>query len=182
MTTETKSAPEAGLSADPEFSRRKGRAGTRGSRRSLRALANLVAFAIFGMAVYFSGRLGIEMAEQRTAKEIPVPEPAPSNSVRLGSTGDPVYLAQSPDNLRRFFSAHPTTFERARADLSGLRIRRLQDSMEVVPVRIDADAVEVRITSGALSGATYWIHHSQLPASAKVDPIVAPVPGIVPQP
>lgn len=156
--------------------------GQRGPRRTLRPFGIVAGFAFFGLAIYFSGRLGIQMAKQRTAETAPVPEPAPSNSVRLGSTGDPVYLAQSPDNLRRFFSAHPTAFERARADLSGLRIRRLQDSMEIIPVQIEADAVEVRITSGALSGATYWIHHSQLPASARVDPIVAPVPGFVPEP
>lgn len=156
--------------------RRSRRSGSRGAKRTLRPLAALAGFSFFGIAVYVSGRLGVEMARQRTAGE-QVDGLRPANSVRLGTDADPVYLAQSPDTLRRFFSAHPSAFERARADLSGLRIRRLQDSMEVVALRVDADAVEVQITSGALEGATYWVHYSQVPAEAGSDPIVAPMPA-----
>lgn len=167
----------AALDEEEARPRRSRRSGSRGARRSLRPLAALAGFSLFGLAVYFSGRLGVEMARQRTAGDEVDAELRSANSVRLGTDSDPVYLAQSPDTLRRFFSAHPSAFERARADLTGLRIRRLQDSMEVVALRVDADAVEVQITSGALTGATYWVHYSQLPATLESDPIVAPMPA-----
>ncbi len=164
---------------DPLLARRR-RAGRRTARSALRPLLALGGLSLFGLAVYLSGSLGIAMAKKRTAPAVAplaAVAPAPAGSIRVGSPNDPLYLAHSADSLRRFYSAHPTAFERARTDLSGSGIRRLQDSLELLPIRIDADAVEVRITSGAIAGASYWIHHTQLPPSAKVDPIVAPVPG-----
>jgi len=101
-----------------------------------------------------------------------------SNSpLTVGKTGDPIYLAQSPEALRTFFTSHPTPEERASADLSGLGIRRLQDSVEMTTLRAEADAVEVKVSSGAIAGAVYWIHYTQLPDPSAFDPIISPLPG-----
>jgi hypothetical protein len=65
------------------------------------------------------------------------------------------------------------------ANLTGLGIRRLQDSIDLTLLRNEADAIEVKVASGAIAGSVYWIHHSQLPAPAGFDPIISPVPGAV---
>ena len=44
----------------------------------------------------------------------------------------------------------------------------------------EAEAVEVRIASGAIAGTVYWIHHSQLPDTEDFDPIISPIPGTTP--
>ena len=67
----------------------------------------------------------------------------------------------------------------AARDQENVGIRRLQDSLELTPLRTEADAVEVKVASGAISGAVYWIHHTQLPQQATLDPIISPVPGAI---
>lgn len=152
---------------------------SRGSRR-FGILGAIAGLALFLGAVYLSGRLGVEMARNRLPeKESDQPELPESETLLVGRSGDPLYLAQTPDALRRFFAAHPTPEDRASANLSGLGIRRLQDSMELTTLRTEADAVEVKVASGAIAGATYWIHHSQLPQQAALDPIISPVPGAI---
>jgi hypothetical protein len=152
---------------------------SRGSRR-FGILGAIAGLALFLGAVYLSGRLGVEMARNRLPeKESEQPELPESETLRVGRSGDPLYLAQTPDALRRFFAAHPTPEDRASANLSGLGIRRLQDSMELTTLRTEADAVEVKVASGAIAGAMYWIHHSQLPQQAALDPIISPVPGAI---
>jgi len=145
--------------------------------RRLRGLGSLVGLAFFCGAVYLSGRLGVEMARNRLSGSNMSTSSPPSEALTVGRSGDPLYLAQSPESLRRFFAVHVTPEDRASADLSGLGIRRLQDSMELTTLRAEADAVEVKVTSGAIAGAVYWIHHSQLPAPSTFDPIISPVPG-----
>ncbi len=162
-----------------EFLPRSRRQRTRGSRR-LGVLGGILGLILFLGAVYLSSRLGVEMARNRLPeKESDQPELATSETLRVGSSRDPLYLAQSPDILRRFFAAHPTAEDRSSADLSGLGIRRLQDSMDLTTLRAEADAVEVKVASGAIAGAIYWIHHSQLPKPATFDPIISPVPGAI---
>lgn len=100
-----------------------------------------------------------------------------NSSLTVGRSGDPIYLAQSPDSLRAFFARHPTPEDRASADLSGLGIRRLQDSVEMSTLRAEADAVEVKVSSGAIAGAVYWIHYTQLPDPSAFDPIISPLPS-----
>jgi hypothetical protein len=152
---------------------------SRGSRR-FGILGAIAGLALFLGAVYLSGRLGVEMARNRLPeKESEQPELPDSETLRVGRSGDPLYLAQTPDALRRFFAAHPTPEDRASANLSGLGIRRLQDSIELTTLRTEADSVEVKVASGAIAGATYWIHHSQLPQQATLDPIISPVPGAI---
>lgn len=146
--------------------------------RRLRALAWIGGLGLFAGAVFLSGRIGVEMARNRLPKNDPEElSLSESEAIRVGRTGDPLYLAQSSDSLRRFFARHPSPGDRASADLSGLGIRRLQDSIELVPLRTEADAIEVKISSGAIAGGVYWIHHSQLPAPAGFDPIISPIPG-----
>ena len=152
---------------------------SRGSRR-FGILSAFAGLALFLGAIYLSSRLGIEMARNHLPeKESQQPELPESETFRVGRSGDPLYLAQTPDALRRFFAAHPTPDDRASTNLSGLGIRRLQDSLELTPLRTEADAVEVKVASGAISGADYWIHHSQLPQQATLDPIISPVPGAI---
>ncbi len=152
---------------------------SRGSRR-FGILGAIAGLALFLGAVYLSGRLGVEMARNRLPEKVSEqPELPESETLRVGRSGDPLYLAQTPDALRRFFAAHPTPEDRASANLSGLGIRRLQDSIELTTLRTEADAVEVKVASGAIAGATYWIHHSQLPQQAALDPIISPVPGAI---
>ncbi len=132
---------------------------------------------VFIAAIYVSSRLGVEMARNRIPKrETSVTAIDTSTTISVGSTRDPVYLARTPESLRSFFAAYPTTEGRSRADLSGLGIRRLQDSMPVKVLRSEADAIEVVASSGAIAGAVYWIHYSQLPNPSDFDPIISPLP------
>jgi len=146
--------------------------------RRLRALVRFAGLVAFVFAVYLSGRLGVEMARNRLPdKGKSTTSFENSSSLTVGKTGDPIYLAQSPEALRSFFTGHPTPEERASADLSGLGIRRLQDSVEMTTLRAEADAVEVKVSSGAIAGAVYWIHYTQLPGPSAFDPIISPLPG-----
>ncbi len=148
----------------------------RSALHRLRVPGRAAGLALFFTAVYLSGRLGVEMARNRLpggGKEAAFPA---NEALTVGKSGDPLYLANSPEALRRFFAAHPTPEERVAADLSGLGIRRLQDAMELTTLRAEADAVEVSVNSGAIAGAVYWIHHSQLPPPSSFDPIISPLP------
>ncbi|MEX2579253.1 MAG: hypothetical protein WD342_09355 [Verrucomicrobiales bacterium] len=133
--------------------------------------------ALFIVALYLSGRLGIEMAKDRLPDSTRKPSAIPASTpLTLGDSEDPVYLAESTDSLRRFFAEHPTPEERASANLSELGIRRLRGSVSMTTIRAEADAVEVQISSGAIAGTVYWIHHSQMPEPSTFDPIISPVP------
>jgi hypothetical protein len=146
----------------------------------LRVLAWIGGLLVAVGAIFVSGRIGVEMARNRLPeKKSSEPKTSGAEVIRVGRVGDPVYLAQTPESLRRFFAAHPTSEDRSSANLSGLGIRRLQDSIDLTPLRTEADAIEVKVASGAIAGAVYWIHHSQLPAPAGFDPIISPVPGSV---
>ena len=142
----------------------------------LRTIFRAVALLVFVGSVYLSGRLGVEMARNRLPGSATSAADVASEAITLGDTGDPLYLAHSPEELRRFFAAHPSPEDRAAADLSRSGIRRLQDSMQLTTLRAEADAVEVEVNSGAIAGAVYWIHHSQLPSASTFDPIIPPVP------
>lgn len=152
----------------------------RDALQRLHVLAWLGGFLVAIGAIFVSGRLGVEMARNRLpAPQATAPIDPGSGVLRVGRTGDPIYLAQTPESLRRFFAVHPTPGDRSSANLTGLGIRRLQDSIDLTPLRTEADAIEVKVASGAIAGAVYWIHHSQLPAPAGFDPIISPVPGAV---
>lgn len=145
--------------------------------RRLRTLGRIGGFAVFFFAVYLAGRLGVEMARNRLPDKGKAEAGLENSSpLTVGQSGDPIYLAQSPESLRSFFTSHPTPEDRASANLSGLGIRRLQDSVEMTTLRAEADAVEVKVSSGAIAGAVYWIHYTQLPDPSAFDPIISPLP------
>jgi hypothetical protein len=133
--------------------------------------------ALFLAGVYFSGRLGIDMALNRTATPAPPPTLLPEETVfTLGRSTDPVYLAASPVALREFYIAYPSAGERASATLTNSGIRRITSPITVTVLKSEADVIQVRVSSGAIAGAAYWIHHSQVPETATLDPIIQPVP------
>jgi hypothetical protein len=148
--------------------------------QKLRVFTWIGGFVIAFGAIFMSGHLGVEMARNRlpdTKSSAPID--SKTEILRVGRTGDPIYLAQSPESLRRFFAMHPSAGDRSSADLTGLGIRRLLDAIDLTPLRTEADAIEVKIATGPIAGAVYWIHHSQLPPPAGFDPIISPVPGSV---
>lgn len=145
--------------------------------RRLRSLAPLAGLILFAAAVYLSGRLAVEMVRNRLPdRGLRGDAPLSGETLIVGNLDDPLYLARSPDSLRRFFAAHPTPEDRAVADLTGLGIRRVRDTIQVATQRIEADAIEVRITTGSLAGTDLWIHHSQVRSNSPLDPVVSPVP------
>jgi hypothetical protein len=154
-----------------------GRKTTRRKRPGLKFLIRVGVLVVFLFGIYGSMRLGIHMANNRLPNSGEVPSVIGGNeAVTLGRSGDPVYLADSPDSLRSFFSRFPTPGERASADLTGLSIRRITSPITMNTIRAEADAVEVEITSGAIAGSVYWVRHSQMPDPSKFDPILSPVP------
>jgi hypothetical protein len=146
--------------------------------RRLRILGQTTGWIVFFIAVYLSGRLGVEMARDRLPDvDKEAPETLSDASLTVGKSDDPIYLARSPEELRAFFTNYPTPQERATANLIGSGIRRLQDSVEMRTIRAEADAVEVKVFSGAIAGAVYWIHYTQLPDPSSFNPIISPLPG-----
>tara|TARA_R110002096_G_scaffold10868_11_gene41049 strand:+ start:4640 stop:5068 length:429 start_codon:yes stop_codon:yes gene_type:complete len=131
------------------------------------------------VCIYLSGHFGVKMAKEQ------FPETKSQNIDRqsnipmtLGDSGEPVFLADSPTALRRFFSESPSPESRLSADLTGSGIRRLRGKVNVTTMGTEADAVKVQITSGAIEGSVYWIHHSQIPDTEEFDPIISPIPGV----
>ncbi|MDF2378001.1 MAG: hypothetical protein P1U81_17315 [Verrucomicrobiales bacterium] len=148
-------------------------------KRGLDFVLRVLFILAFTGGIYFSGRLGIHMAKSRIPESQNRTESAPSPvgaELTLGSTGEPVYLGDSPEALRRFFTAYSSPGERASADLTGQNIRRLNAYLIATTRRAEADAVEVEIKSGAIAGAVYWVHHTQVPDRTAVDPVISPVP------
>ena len=129
----------------------------------------------FGFSIYYSATLGIEAARERRESPEAIP-PQAEGPVTLGETGDPIYLADSTDSLRTFFTEYPTAESRAAANLQNTGIRRLGGRLDLTTVRAEADAVQVQVSSGPMAGAVYWIHHSQIPGPSAFDPIISPIP------
>ncbi len=157
-------------------SRFKSRRRWRGTVIVVRLLASL----LFVLGIYGSIRLGITMASNRVPDlaERSGTEPiAESTPLTLGGSGDPIYLADNPDSLRTFFNNYPTPGERASADLRATTLRRVTGEMDMTTLRVEADAIQVRVTSGPIAGAEYWIHHSQTTDSPEQDPIISPLPS-----
>lgn len=155
------------------------------ARRRATRRNNALSFAIrfvvavlFIASLYGAARLGVSMARRDDAppavnRADPLPE---RTSVAVGSPGNPVYLAEAPEDLRAFFGRYGTPGERASADLAGAAVRRLNSRVEAEVLEKRGDAIRVRITSGPIAGTVYWIHHRQVPDSAEFDPIITPLP------
>ncbi len=141
--------------------------------RKLILPAQIAGVALFCVAIYTSTRLGIATAKQRLPEPIPRSE---GSSILFDDSAGPLYLARSPESLRQFFTAHPTPRERADADLSGAGIRRLRGVSTLRELRSEGDVIQIEVESGPISGLTYWIHHSQIPAPSESNPIISPIP------
>ena len=150
----------------------------RGSKTvNLKWLVFVIAFVSMISLITASAKLGAEMARQRLPEKAGTVESTTlSEFVTLGLANSPIFLADSPETVRRFFSEHPTITSRSSANLNGWDIRRLQSNVEIAILETEAEAVKVRISSGAIAGTIYWIHHSQLPDTEVFDPIISPIP------
>jgi len=144
---------------------------------AVRVVLRVVVTLTFLGLVYLAARLGVHMAKERVA---PAARSAPagpeSGAITIGNPGNPVYLAESPESLRAFYAQFSAPGARASADLTDLGIRRLNSGVEMTILERQANSVRVRVISGPIAGAVYWVHHSQFPASPDLDPIISPVP------
>lgn len=146
-------------------------------RRLLRGVVRILGAAAFAGVLLLSGWLGVETAKRRSAPaEDPVPGQRGEARMVLGSAENPLYLSDTPGALREFFSLHQSHGDRASASLAGLPIRRISSPVELAVLRADADAVEIRLLSGPIAGAVYWLHHSQVPEREVLAPIIDPLP------
>ncbi|MDF1824030.1 MAG: hypothetical protein P1U68_05285 [Verrucomicrobiales bacterium] len=151
---------------------------TPGVHASFRHLTRILFAIAFVLCIYLSGLLGVQMAKNRIpgATTAEKAQNTAASMLTLGNTGEPVYFATSPESLRHFFNTYASPGERASADLSSLDIRRINGLIEVTTRKAEADAVEVTVNSGAIAGAVYWVHHTQIPDRTMIDPIIPPVP------
>lgn len=157
----------------------------RPARRSIDFALRLLFLTAFAGGIYFSARLGVHMAKNRIpGNEIVGAAVSTPDGVdlTLGSPGEPVYLAETPEELRRFFATYASAGERASADLNDFSIRRINAYLLATAKRAEADAVEVEIKSGTIAGAVYWVHHTQVPDRTAIDPVISPIPPASPPP
>ena len=75
---------------------------------NLRWLAYLAATCVIVVLIISSGRLGMEMARNRLPEKPETPSGEETTIVTLGASDAPIFLADTPETLRRFFSDHPT--------------------------------------------------------------------------
>lgn len=151
----------------------------KGPRRGLTPFLRLLYVIVFLFGIYFSGSLGIKMAKERLpqgSSDGETTSSSPGTEITLGATAEPVYLAESPEALRRFFTNFSSPGTRASADLSDLGIRRINAYLLATIRNAESDAVEVTINSGAIAGTVYWVHHTQIPDRTVIDPVISPVP------
>lgn len=131
---------------------------------------------LFAGAVFASGWFGVYVAKRKILGPEPKTNLSDLGTVTLGSAGNPVYLGESPEILRDFFLNFTSPGDRASADLTNRGIRRLNSAVEMTALTESSDAVKVKIVSGPISGTVYWVHHSQMPDSPGLDPIISPIP------
>lgn len=144
--------------------------------RRLAFIAPAAGFLLFFAAVFASGMIGVEMARNHLPSNALESSSALGERAQIGSPSDPTYLGGSADSVRRFFAAHPTPEARSAARLPSSGIRRVVEPIEVSIEGVEADTLEIRINSGALSGTVHWIHHSQIQAPLAFDPVISPLP------
>ncbi len=113
-------------------------------------------------------RLGVEMARNRFAgKSITspnVPKPKSSASRARGSR----LPRPDPRVAPPLFCRAPHGRKTAPSLTERTRIRRLQDSIDLTPLRTEADAIEVKVASGAISGPFTWIHHKPVARPGRI--------------
>ena len=156
-----------------------------GKRREhfVRICGYLVLAIAFPTAVWLSGKAGVYLAMRKLpgiqGRGMVFPD---GQALTLGSRNEPLYLADSPESLRKFYLEYPEAESRADArELNTYGMRRVFGELEVTVQRYDADAVQVKISSGSISGAIYWVHISLLQdipgQSPGMDEIISPIPS-----
>ncbi len=132
---------------------------------------------VFAVACFYSARTGVRLAKTEVpGKGAPVTKYAVGAEVTLGRSGKAIYVADTTERLRQFYLSHPDEISRTEADMRSVGVRRLYGQVEVKTLRSLSDAVQVRVISGSIAGAIYWIHLSQLPSESAADTILSPIP------
>ncbi len=146
----------------------------------VKAFIRIAVSTIFVFACYGAGKLAIKMASKGLPEgELTIETPARQKSLSLHGTRDePLFMGSDREALRAFFTNNPTVEARIKASLESTGIRKIPESLEVQTMRSEADAIQVRVTAGAVAGAVYWVHHSQMKEDPAFDPIISPIPAV----
>lgn len=84
-------------------------------------------------------------------------------TVVLRASGEPIFLGEEVQGLRDFFFAHQNLEARRDGDAEARGLRRIFEPLEVKTLGRDADAVNIEIVTGPLTGVRGWVHLSQMP-------------------
>lgn len=118
----------------------------------------------FVVILFFTAKCGIQMAEGDLPEAARKTAGYPVGAVVIaGRDGNPVYLADTVQDLRNFYYKHSTPERRREADSETMNVRRVFGRVELATIKSDADGIRVKVNSGPLADTMYWIHVSQLP-------------------
>lgn len=137
----------------------------------------------FSSTIFFAGKTGVALALKKIEMSGLSNSRFPNGmTLTLGAGNNPLYLADSPDSLREFYLNFSDEESRANAsEFAAYGMRRVFNQLEMIVQRYDADAVQVKITSGSISGAIYWIHISvlqEIPSqNQREDEVISPIPS-----
>ncbi|NNE91154.1 MAG: hypothetical protein HKN23_05865 [Verrucomicrobiales bacterium] len=135
-------------------------------RKTLRLIGWIfLPIGFIGLSI-FAAKLGIAMGRADLPESAKVSTAYPVGIVVVaGRDGDPVFFAETVQELRNFYFQYPEIEQRREANLDGeTKIRRVFGRVELATLKSDADGVQVQIRTGPLADEVYWIHKSQLPA------------------
>ena len=122
----------------------------------------------FLLAMFGAAWLGVFAAKRTLPDGVLVsPALAPGATVSLDTADEPIYLAPAVQPLRDFFFAYQSPEARRDGDAEARDLRRVFEELEVRILSRDADAYEVEVLSGPLSGTKAWVQESQLPPPPK---------------
>ncbi|MCB1089476.1 MAG: hypothetical protein KDM63_20725, partial [Verrucomicrobiae bacterium] len=84
-------------------------------------------------------------------------------SVTIDGNGEPIHLAPDVQSLRDYYFAYQKPDARREGDAEARGLRRIFEPIEVKTLARDADAIQIEVISGPLSGVKAWVHSSQFP-------------------
>ena len=132
---------------------------------------------LFAVGCFYAAKFGTQLAKMDVPGQGETLAPLPAGTeATLGKDGKAIYVADTTERLRQFYLAHPDESSRTETDLANTGVRRLYGRVEVRTLRSLTDAVQVRVTSGSIAGAIYWIHRDQLPGDSAANTILSPIP------
>lgn len=146
----------------------------------IKVFVRILVSAIFVLSCLGAGKLAIKMASKDLPEAVLTTVEAPARQIVVtlrGSHDDPLFMGSDRESLRAFFANYSTLESRTKASLQSTGIRKIQELLEVQTMRTEADAIQVRVASGAIAGAVYWVHHSQMNENPAFDSIIAPIPA-----